>query len=204
MPITLETKLFSQDEFCDTHFSALTLDKSELQNKTFENCQFTDSSFSETRFEDCQFIDCNFKSCNLSNARFKNCSLSEVAFQESKLIGINWTEIKWPLINLISPIKFQDCNISHSSFYQLCLKEIAIEECKAHDVDFRGGDFSNGSFVKTDLNSSLFMRTKLQACDFTEAINYAIDPNENNIRKAKFSIPEVVNLLHNFGIKIQA
>ncbi len=192
--------ILNQEEFYDTNFSGLMLDKNELKNKTFENCQFTDSNFNEAKLEDCKFIDCTFKSCNLSNAKFKNTSLSEVIFNESKLIGVDWTRVQW---YLTSPFKFYKCNLSHSSFYELCLKKITIEECKAHDVDFRGGDFSSGSFILTDLKSSLFMRTKLYSSDFTGAINYNIDPNENNIRKGKFSMPEVVNLLHNFGIKIQ-
>lgn len=83
------------------------------------------------------------------------------------------------------------------------LKEIIIEECKAHDVDFREADLSNGEFFMTDFEGSLFMHTKLYAATFTQAINYNINPNENDIRKGKFSMPDVIELLRNFQIEIE-
>lgn len=195
--------IFIQHEFYDTHFSDLKYASVKFENKIFENCQFTDSTFNEAKFIRCKFIDCEFKTCNLSSAQFDQTSFSEVVFAESKLIGINWTRVKWPLIKLSSPLKFYKSNISHSSFYELELSEIIIDECKAHDVDFREGDFSQASFVLTDLERSLFMHTKLYAADFTDAFNYHIDPMNNNIHKAKFSLPDALNLLNSFDIEIK-
>ena len=74
---------------------------------------------------------------------------------------------------------------------------------KAHDVDFRGCDLSNGSFVLTDFQNNLFLNSKLYAADFTDAINYSINPRENDIRKGKYSMPDVINLLHYFDIEIE-
>lgn len=192
----------TQDEFYNLKFEDLKLESVELISKTFENCCFSKSTFTETKFTGCKFIDCEFTSCNLSSIQIKNTSFSDVVFEESKLIGINWTQAKWPLVKLTSSIKFYRCNISHSSFYELDLQEIVIEECKAHDVDFRLGNFSNGSFILSDLEGSMFVNTKLYAANFKEAINYQINPNENDIRKGKFSIPEVLNLLGSFQIEM--
>lgn len=77
-----------------------------------------------------------------------------------------------------------------------------IEECKAHDVDFREANLSHASFVGSDLLNSLYLHTNLNAADFTNAINYTIDPNENKIKHACFSFPEVIALLNHFDIKI--
>ncbi|MCL9683655.1 pentapeptide repeat-containing protein [Legionella maioricensis] len=195
--------IFQQDEFYDISFSDLKLDAAELKNKLFENCTFTRSSFIETLFHSCKFVDCEFKLCNLSSVQFKYTSFSDTVFDESKLIGINWTQAKWPNINLTSPIKIYKSNISHSSFFELELREIIIEECKAHDVDFRGCDLSNGIFILTDFQNSLFMHSKLYAANFMEAINYNINPKENDIRKGKYSMPDVINLLHHFEIEIE-
>lgn len=195
--------ILSQNEFYETNFNGLKHVAIDIKSKTFENCQFTNANFSEVKFLSCKFIDCEFNSCNLSGAEFLSTSFSEVIFDDSKLIGINWTKVKWPLIKLTSALKFYKSNLSHSSFYELDLKELVIEECKAHDVDFRGGDFSNSSFILTDFERSMFMRTKLHSADFTDATNYNIDPNENDIRKAKFTMPDVINLLHSFDIEIQ-
>jgi uncharacterized protein YjbI with pentapeptide repeats len=115
---------------------------------------------------------------------------------------VNWTQVAWPQIKLTSPLKFYKSNISHSSFYELELAEIVVEECKAHEVDFREGDFSHGNFSGADLQGSLFMHTKLNSADFCEAVNYQIDPQQNNIKKARFSMPEAMNLLNSFEIEI--
>ncbi|GAH27414.1 unnamed protein product, partial [marine sediment metagenome] len=54
----------------------------------------------------------------------------------------------------------------------------------------------------TDFTKSLFIHTNLTKADFTESINYNIDPNQNEIKNAKFSFPEVVSLLNHFDIEI--
>ncbi|WP_423202849.1 pentapeptide repeat-containing protein [Legionella busanensis] len=203
MANTYETTIFNQQEFYNYKFSDLTLEKTELENKVFENCKFEKSNFSEAKFTSCKFVDCEFVSCNLSAIELNNTSFSETLFADCKLMGINWTKVKWPLIKLTSPIQFYRSNISYSSFYGLDLKEIIIEECIAHDVDFREGNFSNGNFTLTDFENSLFMHTKLHAASFIEAINYSINPIDNDIRKGKFSVPEVLNLLHAFQIEIE-
>lgn len=195
--------IINQEEFYDVNFSELKLDEMELRNKLFEHCTFAKSSFIETKFHSCKFVDCEFKFCNLSSAQFKYTAFNNTVFDESKLIGINWTQAKWPNINLCSPIKIYKSNISHSSFFELELREIIIEECKAHDVDFRGCDLSNGMFLSTDFQSSIFMHTKLYAANFTDAINYNINPKENDIRKGKYSMPDAINLLHYFEIEIE-
>jgi len=196
-------QLLSQEEFYDLSFENLKLDLDSIENKHFEGCKFSKSSFVETQFKSSRFVECEFKFCNLSSAQFRYSSFIDTVFDESKLLGINWTQVKWPNINLNSPIKLYRSNISHSSFFELKLRELIIEECKAHDVDFRGSDLSHGLFLATDFQGSLFMNCKLNSADFTDAINYAINPIENDIHKAKFSMPDVINLLNYFEIEIE-
>lgn len=194
---------FKRNELYDATFSDLHYPSATIQNKVFENCKFINANFTEAKFIGCKFVDCEFKSCNLSAAQFDDSSFSEVTFYESKIIGVNWTKLKWPAIKLSSPFQFYKSNISHSSFYSLELRELIIEACKAHDVDFRTADLTDANFVLTDFERSQFMHTTLYSADFTDAINYHIDPNKNDIRKAKFSMPDVINLLHHFEIEIQ-
>jgi len=49
-----------------------------------------------------------------------------------------------------------------------------------------------------------FVHTKLYAAVFTEAQahSYSIDLTQNDIRKAKFSLPDVIHLLDGFDIQI--
>lgn len=84
----------------------------------------------------------------------------------------------------------------------LKLNEIIIEECKAHEVDFREGSFCNANFTFTDFTNSLFNETNLSGSDFTEAVNYLIDINNNKIKGAKFSRLEALSLLEYLGIEL--
>ena len=79
---------------------------------------------------------------------------------------------------------------------------MVIEECKAHDVDFREGDFGESNFTYTDFSNSLFNNTNLTGTDFTEAVNYNIDIYFNEIKRARFSRYEAVRLLNNLGIEL--
>lgn len=200
MPTNIDS---SKTEFCEHTFSKLDNSGQTIQNKLFENCTFISCNFNGSTFLDCKFVECEFEQCNLSSIILSNTSFAAVVFANSKLLGINWATAKWPQIALSSLINFYACNISHSSFFGLKLAGINLQECKAHDVDFREADLSSSNFFATDLHQAIFMRTNLAAADFTDAINYNIDPTANNLKAAIFSFPDVINLLHHFSIKIK-
>ncbi|ODN42163.1 pentapeptide repeat-containing protein, partial [Piscirickettsia litoralis] len=166
-----------------------------LNKVTFENCQFIDCDFSESALNQCKFIDCSFKNSNLSLAKLNNSLVNEVEFNACKMTGVNWNQARWSNITLASPIFFKACDVSLSSFYELKLPELSMIDCKAHDVDFRGCDLTRADFTRTDFEKAEFMHTRLNHADFREAINYIINPVENSLTRAKFSFPEVVNLL---------
>lgn len=195
--------VFKDNNYVNQTFTNLTLEKEHHDRLDFENCKFIQCKFVEAVFSHTRFTDCDFTSCDLSLAKFPGCKFSEVSFKNSKLIGINWTELNWPLIKLTSPLYFYSCNLSHSSFYGLELSNLLIEECKAHDIDFRDANLSHASFAESDLLNSLFLHTNLNSANFTNAINYTIDPNENRIKRARFSFPDVLTLLNYFDIIIE-
>jgi uncharacterized protein YjbI with pentapeptide repeats len=191
-----------QKDYVSSNFNDLALSNKKIDSISFEDCTFKNCDFSEAEIMDCKFIDCQFLHCNLSIAKIKDCRFSEVVFEDSKVIGIDWTIVKWPNIPLFSPIKFFKCIINDSTFLGLSLNEIVIEECKAHEVDFREGSFCDANFTYTDFTNSLFSETNLEGSDFTEALNYQIDINRNNIKGAKFSRHEAVRLLEGLGIEL--
>jgi fluoroquinolone resistance protein len=200
---SVDTTVFSNaTEFHEQNFSNFSYSSAMIEGKLFEGCRFVHVNFSESQFIRCKFVDCEFNHCNLSTAQFKGSSFNNVTFYESKVIGINWTILNWPHIRLSSPFQFYNSIISHSSFYSLELPELVIEACVAHDVDFREADLRNATFTRTDLEKSQFIHTKLHGADFTEAYAYSIDPTQNDIRKAKFSLPDAIHLLDGFDIQI--
>ncbi len=199
----MEPTVFSSDsEFYEQNFSSFNCPSIIIEDKLFEGCRFIRANFSESQFIRCKFVECEFNNCNLSAVQFKDSSFNDIIFFESKVTGVNWTMLNWPHIRLSSPFQFYNCIISHSSFYNLELQELVIEGCIAHDVDFREADLRRANFKLTDFEKSQFVHTKLYAADFTEAHSYSIDPTQNDIRKAKFSLPDAIHLLDGFDIQI--
>lgn len=194
--------LESQTVFIDQTISHLNLSGKTLHDKEFDTCTFESCNFSDTHFVDSKFYECKFINCNLSMLTVKGCSFFDVIFEESKAIGINWTQAAWSRIKLNSPFKFYKCILNNSSFYGLCVKEMDMIECKAKEVDLRAADCSKSNFTYTDFANSLFGNSNLSETDFSEAINYNIDIFNNVIKKAKFSLPEAMNLLNSLDIEL--
>ncbi len=183
-------------------FNSLNLSYKKIESMIFEDCTFNKCNFSEAVLSESKFIDCEFSKCNLSIVKVEFSKFSDVVFNECKIIGVDWTTASWPNIKLCSQIKFYKCIINDSIFFGLNLAEIVIEECKAHDVDFRDGNFSDSDFSHTDFQGSMFNQTNLSGANFIEAINYNIDINFNNISKAKFSRYEAIKLLDSLDIEL--
>ncbi len=191
-----------QQRYENKTFEKIEAIESEFEAVIFEQCKFSGCDLSEASFRRCKFIDCEFVNCNLSVIKIKGCHFSAVAFEQCKCVGINWTEAYWPQIHLASPLAFYHCNISQSSFFGLLLNEMVCENSKAHEVDFRETDLSNGVFGYTDFSGSQFNKTNLTRADFTGAQSFQMDVNENKLTKAKFSFPEVVCLLDCLDIEV--
>jgi len=72
-----------------------------------------------------------------------------------------------------------------------------------HETDFTGADFAGAIFENCDLKRAVFAATILEKADFTSSYNYSIDPNDNRIKKARFSYPGVIGLLDKYDIVIE-
>ncbi|MEQ8223206.1 MAG: pentapeptide repeat-containing protein, partial [Candidatus Eremiobacterota bacterium] len=118
-------------------------------------------------------------------------------------IGVNWSEALYKDKDRYSPVHFFNCLISHSTFAGLKLQKICIKECVVKDVDFRDSDLSGADMSLSDFTDSLFIRTMLGKSDFTGASNYNINATLNDIKKAKFSLPEAVSLLYGLDIILE-
>lgn len=71
------------------------------------------------------------------------------------------------------------------------------------EVDFGRADLTGSSLNDCDLHSAVFDNTNLSKCDFRKASNYIIDPENNKISKAKFSLIGVPGLLTKYDIVIE-
>jgi uncharacterized protein YjbI with pentapeptide repeats len=136
----------------------------------------------------------------LSLVQVPESTFSATRFENSKVIGVNWTQANWPTTGLGNPLGFFKSAISHSTFIGLSLRGIQIRDCVAVDVDFRETDLSQADFAGTDLSQSMFGHTNLTGADLSRARNYHIDPGQNVLRQARFSLPEAMSLLYSLDI----
>jgi uncharacterized protein YjbI with pentapeptide repeats len=171
------------------------LDHDALQSSEFEDCTFVRCSFAESVLRECSFAHCVFRQCDLSLVHLPSTTFSACRIEDSKVLGVNWTQARWPTTRLWEPVAFVSCVISHSVFIGLNLKGIVITNCVAVDVDFRDACLSQADFTGTDLSRSQFSNTDLTEADMSRARNYTIDPRQNSLKGAKFSLPEAVSLL---------
>jgi uncharacterized protein YjbI with pentapeptide repeats len=117
-------------------------------------------------------------------------------------MGVNWAQADWAAAGLGKPLEFLRSVISHSTFIGLSLNDLQIKDCVAIDVDFREADLSQADFTGTDLSKSLFKDTNLTEADLSQARNYLIDPGQNVLKGARFSMPEAIALLYSMDIEL--
>lgn len=198
----LSSPIRSRTQYGEEVFLGARLEGGKIDSSEFQECQFAASVLTEAGFRACRFVECTFRQCDLSLIKLPHTTFSRCRFEDSKLIGVNWTEADWPETRLWVPIGFARCAISHSTFLGLNLTGIQFSDCIAEDVDFRDSDLSRADFAGTDLSKSLFGNTNLTEADLSSARNYWIDPRENVIAKAKFSLPEAISLLDGLGVDL--
>ena len=89
-----------------------------------------------------------------------------------------------------------------SYFYKLSLKNTKFKNCILKEVDFTEANLSSSIFDNCDLGMATFENTILEKADFRTSFNFSINPDQNRIRKAKFSMPGVLGLLDKYDIEI--
>lgn len=195
-------ELSNNNEYFSKIFIGLDAVGESFSEIVFEGCEFQQCSLSDVNFYKCKFVDCSFTASNLSNMTINYSKFFDVSFSQCKLVGIDWTKADWPSFNSYSPLSFTECIINDSSFFGLSLSDMLLEYCKAHDVDFRNGNFTKAKFCFTDFTHSLFLKTNLREADFSESENYDIDIYNNDIKSARFSRHEAIRLLNSVDIEL--
>jgi fluoroquinolone resistance protein len=190
--------LFADAYYEDRCFTGIAFRGTELHAIEFFHCRFDGCQFPETTFRQCCFEQCVFEKCDLSVMRPLGSRFTDVRFVKSKLLGIDWTLAATP-----ASLAFQGGNVSHSMFQGLALPKLELTECIAREVDFTGANLTKASLARTDFLGSRFVDTNLSGADFTHAVNYAIDPTANRLKKAVFSLPEAMSLLSAFDIVLK-
>lgn len=195
--------LFAGDAYLGATFVDLEAEEEAVfDGVEFEDCQFRRCRFPSSTFRGCAFVNCVFDSCDLSLLKIPFSRFTSVRFTDCKLIGVDWSETS-SLTGLTTSMSFQRCVLSYGFFLKLDLTGAQFVECEARETDFTGATLQRASFVKSDLEGAKFLETDLREADFTGATGYVIDPTRNKVKKARFSLPEVIGLLKAFGVVVK-
>lgn len=164
----------------------------------YEKCQFKNCDFSERSLSQFRFIDCEFDNCNLSMCALSGTLLQKVNFIDCKLLGLRFDSCNEFSLSL----SFEKCVLNHSSFYQLKLRDTKFSQCQLVECDFAETDLNGSIFTNSNLKGAIFDRTNLEKSDLSTAFNFIINPENNHIKSAKFSIAGLAGLLSNHQIII--
>lgn len=173
-----------------------------ISGKEFEDCTFKHCNFSNTHFEDCRFIECSFSQCNLSLLNLSSSRIADVHFEQCKMLGIDWTRVHWPQMIFNAPMSFENCALNDSSFFGLELHELRMLDCAAINLDLRQASLRDSDFTGSDFSESVFHQCNLMGVNFSDAINYDINLNHNQLKGAQFNRVEAVRLLDYLDIKL--
>jgi uncharacterized protein YjbI with pentapeptide repeats len=182
----------------DAEFIKLQKPQYEFHDKEFYKCHFTSCNFFKTQFIECDFEKCTFSHCDLSLVALKACRLLDVKFESSKIVGTDWTQLRQPL-----KFSFHDCKIDGGIFLKLTLPALNLINSSAKDCDFTEAKLIKGMFTGTDFEGSRFMGADISFADFSDAVNYSIDPTRVKLKKTIFSFPSATALLNGFDIIIK-
>ncbi|MFY0688183.1 MAG: pentapeptide repeat-containing protein [Cyclobacteriaceae bacterium] len=184
----------ARERFRGIDFSKVPL-HDEYNDCTFETCKFASVDLSDVKF-----VNCDFVACDLSNVKSYNTAWQDVRFRNCKMMGIQFDESN----ALLMELSFDQCQLDYSSFYKRKLKKTFFLNSTLRDADLAEADLSEARFDHSDLGGALFSGTNLNNADLSSAYNYSIDPGDNIIKQAKFSMPAVIGLLDKFDIKINS
>ena len=185
-----------------------------IENQLFKRIDYTAANFQRNEYEDCKFVNCNFHEvdllnvvfrectfdgCDFSLASLKNTTLNDIKFINCKLLGVQFEECNPFLFSL----DFENCLLKLAVFYKLKLKKTGFKNCNLQETDFSEADLTAAMFDNCDMQRAIFNRTNLEKADFSSSFNYSIDPENNRIKKARFSRMGVIGLLDKYGIEIE-
>ncbi|MSQ79739.1 MAG: pentapeptide repeat-containing protein [Flavobacteriaceae bacterium] len=189
MPLVVEDQTFKGVNYTETGLTV----------GDYEQCSFTNCNFANVDLSGINFIDCSFEQCDMSMAKEKKTALKTVTFKGCKMLGINFGECMAFLLQL----HFDDCLLNHASFYQLKLKGIKFKNCKLIGIDFVETDLPQTLFQNCDLTDAVIEKPLFEKADFRTAFNYAIDPELNEIKAARFSLQGLPGLLNKYRIEVE-
>ncbi|SMO43946.1 pentapeptide repeat-containing protein [Solitalea koreensis] len=180
--------------FNRTDFSQL-----EILNGQFDSCKFIGYDLSNFKLSGNEYLDCQFDDCNLSLINLTGTGLKNVLFKNCKITGVDFSNCK----DLLFGVNFENCKLDFSIFYKKKNKGALFFNCSLIETDFAECDLTDAVFNNCNLENSIFDQTILKNADLRTSYNFIIDPEKNNLKKARFSSGSLGGLLAKYDIRIE-
>ena len=184
--------------FEDQQFEKIDFTKTGLKQGEYEYCSFIQCDLSNVDLSEIHFMECEFIGCNLSMVKLLKTGLKTAKFKDCKLLGLHFEQCS----EFLFAVEFENCTLNLCSFYKLKLKKTIFTNSSIVEADFAEADLTSAVFDNCDLAKTIFEHTILEKTDFRTSQNYLIDPENNIIKKAKFSYPGVLGLLGKYDIEV--
>ncbi len=183
-------------------FEKLTLAEETLSGGEFVDCVFRSCSFESLSLLRCSFRECRFWDCTVSQPRTRGTELKYCEFENCTLLGVNWALLK-PESGFGEPIeKMKNCRIRYGSFASMNFRKFDFAKSALTHCTFADCDLSESKLGGCDLSGTEFFRCDLRKADLRHAGGFIIDVNNNRLQGARFTYPEVLDLLDGLGIVI--
>lgn len=188
--------MFKTNDYWEEEF--IEYNDKNLDSIYFDDCTFIKCDFSKSKISNCKFTECKFVNCDLSLSILKSSTFNDVTFENCKLIGISWSSCQEPF-----DVKFESCNISQNSFHLMDLRKMKFINSLIKDSGFEECNMEKTLFDNCDLQLSSFIKNNLKKANFVTSKNYLIEPKQNDLTKASFSLPEALSFLSLLPIEIK-
>ena len=126
-------------------------------------------------------------------------SFQQVVFKECKLLGMDFS----PCSEMLFHVRFEQCALDHSVLAGRRMPKTHFQKCSMKGVDLSGADLSEAVLDHCDLQDAVFDRTDLRNADLTSALHMHLDPDNNRIKGARFSVHGALDLLSKYGIEVE-
>jgi uncharacterized protein YjbI with pentapeptide repeats len=172
-------------------------DGTALKGKRYYDCKLVDARLAHQTLGASEWIDCEFINCDLSSSNLGALRLRSCLFINCRLTGVNWAGI-----HDLDEVSFRECKLNDSIFMTMDLRNFKFSDCQLTGVDFSEANLEGVKLEGCELSKATFRQTNLKKSDFSTARNYSIGVADNQMKDAKFSLPEAMSLLQGLGIKL--
>jgi len=165
---------------------------------SYDQCRFMHCNLSGAVLTGYHFTDCLFADCDLSNANLRGVVFNDVVFEGCKLTGLHFEDCH----TIPFGVHFKGCILTLASFVKMMLRKTVFVDCRLTETDLTGADLREAVFTGSDLDRAIFSGCNLEKADFRKTIQCTIDPAQNRMRRAKFSMDGLPGLLSAYGLDI--